>query len=1621
MLTTIKHVMRKKILGATLTGAVICFAAYAQAATSVTVTVNDADGNGISSAIVYAIQFGDTGPNATNSVIATCLTNGTTVLTLTDAVDYEIFAASAGYGPTLRKQMFDPTHTHVLTAGSDVSVSVTLDETLSGKGTLAGNVTNASANSMLFGNVLKTETMRDVAFGACETDGAGDCVIFFYNVNAVDTANTYDVGVFDPALRGGEGQGVGKTLTSTMSANAITYITLDLDDGLPPDFSATDGSKSFEQENRDEVGQGGASVEGVVQSTHTIPVAVPWGHVELRVRDGSAWYGAAFSPVDEKGRFRFFGLEAGVTYYVVASGGCRWNENRCFEGYESTGTLDGELKANDFVHSTSTVRRIIELQEVQPGTGALDVYVVNSDGVAIPGAHINFGMDGFSWHTDPGQDICDGNNWHAVDISSPGFSMSNSRSATGYAHITGLQPGNYQIQVWTPFSRQPGSFNAGDDNVWSDDWNNHRGCYSGSYDDLRLTVEADDTVNVYNTSGTIVRGNISSVTVTVPTTQNTNASVTGTITFPRTVDLLDSNPPESIMISYTACGDNGCNGNFAAVPGTQTASNQYTYEVNLASADDSGNALTYYTRMVSHYWGPVMHGGGEHQISFQEGNLNLVRNYDMVEAGVVNGKLYKPDGSLFKPGQQSDGMWVGAGISAQGITTDSYQHTEVQDDGSFSIGGLIPGEYYLVPQIWGGAVTYAAREPLDKVTIVANTEVYKDAYFVEGEMVQVSMDTTTFPSLINGTIPGDDYTAGESYMAIRYPAGSLFTADSIPDLLMHELNENQIFGYINTWACGDDWSDGWCPQRVPKNKAYDIYFMRGTSDMYSDGTNEIYPYFTMLGSTKNVVIDGSNKTGPPLVIQMSTVATLMHVTHDPGTVTEGVIVTGGVTAENMIRQSDFEAFGGDFNNFMKYIPIIALYDSSGTLQAGGIVIPPPSEISEDVDGGDEIDIAVANGDWSAFLSSFGGLPFAYEIRGVLPNKTYTMVGTTPNYPPFTATITTGDDGTTTTQDINWDTDVGAGATINGVVQTTATVAIENATVLVKTRGAKEKKFTTDENGQFAAEGLQPGSYKITANAPGYAPMAAIQDVSGTDSADVTIELIAATATITGTVRELALTAYGPIKRPIAGTNIFAYDDTYNVANPEEPLAIYKVQTSSIGVFTIPDVIGGDVYKVTVCSPGRYIEVSSVTAAATGVDFDLEQKPLDVEVFASIVGTNYEFRIMNPNNFQNGEVWYDEQSAQFSTNSATAEDISNSFEEQPDGSLIGRLALSSLEASTVYTLHIIGYPATDDPPVVKEVTFGRDYENNVQESIDYEICGDETEGEDGVPANEVRANAAGGNSSSVIIDPGSMIITASTSIPNITITEQSNESVSSAADEETTLLGPLMDLTISNINFTDRPLTMCLSMDDDVTNFTNLGIYQQDPNTSEFTRLSGQTMVDPIQRTVCTRLNLNSLLAQGPDISASGGMKALSNDRYYYRNPRAAASGTGAFAVGLVPSSGTVAASGYHQYNFPNPFNLKAKTITPRTGTTGVPTSITGTYIVVSPTGAGTPNVTIRIFNLAGDMVRELKGAATAGFYNYFHWDGKNTSGGDVASGVYFAVVDAPGAPKKEPIKMVVVK
>lgn len=1598
-------------------------------ATNVSFAVRDANGQNLSGATLYVIRFSTTGPDAAMSVMAAQLTDGTTTLDLVNGIGYEVFASSQGYGPSARNQMFNPEHPHIDPNTVSGTVIVVLHETLSDRGIITAQITNGTPNSMLFGNVRKISTGRDVQFAACRTDGTGNCDMVFHNIQAAASGNTYDVSAYDPLANSGVGRGNGGQLSSPVVANQNVNFPLDMSGGLPPDRSANEGSQSFDQQQRD--GET-VSVEGVVEDINDASKIVPWAHIEVKqLGENGNKFNRFGTNSGENGRFRIYGLEVGTTYFLQVFGSCR-QDGVCYDGYEATGTAMG---INDFLYDSSATVKTwhVKLSSAATGNFVMPVQVKDSNGRILPGSYVSVWADGNHWHTDPSvTPICDGN-WHNVDVSSPAFVNKNQQATTGYTLITGLRPGNYNVQAWSRFGNGQGvPFNAGPDGIWN--WgpqgggNNHRGCFSGSQDDLRLTIEENGAITVYNTSGAVVMANLSSVTVTVPVTINAGGVVQGTLTFPTAVDLRS----DPITIILTDCSNNGCTGNFDVVGDNETPNqSSYNYSIQLSTSNNNQPA-NYRIEVISNYWGVVRVGHGEDRVYFN-GTDAVTKNFTFAPAGRATGKLYKPDGSLFQPGQQATGGYLSGSVNARGVSVEAWAYREILQDGSYIIGGLLPGEYQLIPQVWGGSdISYSAPDDLPRVVVKANTDSYKDLKFVSGEFLAVDItNINDLPPLASFVDPEDEGRgySGEYWEAQRLPAGTALSAEIIGQILDEGFGQNARFPYLppvgnNGGMCGPNWPGGFCPQRIPSNAAIDVYMFR-KGDLSE--TMNTYMYLTLIDERKNVAIDRAHTALPQIFVHGSSV-TPVHVDFAPSGITSGVTVAGTVVAANIFRRVDFEGFGGSFENFIRFIPVVALYDGEGNFRSAGFVTPPPAMVGEDSATGRALDAAITAGDYDAFIAITDGMTWGYQIRGVPPSKTYSLIATTPNYPPYTAKLTVGVDNSTTTHNFNWDTAVGAGATLTGVVRSTGNVVIPNASVVIKTEAIKKKTIVTDSSGAYKAEGLPLGTYKITVTADGYAPLKKVQEVTSAASVTVNFVLTAAPGSISGTVRELTLTSRGPVVKPVSGAEVVAYDDTFNVANPNEPLALIKGQTDSNGEYQLLGLIPGDVYKIFVKAPGRYIESISTQAALApiiGVDFNLKQKPLEVQVFARPNPPNYEFIIANPNNFEEGQVWYGP------VGNEKQNDISNNFSELPDGSLIGTIPLSVLNATTTYVLHIEAVPADGSPLVVKELQFGRNVNANAEQPIDDVLIGDDSEDDAGRPGNRVGINNSG-RGASLDVTAGSTIQTSTADVPSLIFTEISTSALAGGqAQFEGEFKGSVFELGFSSVQFTGRQVILNLAYDPqavDPAELDDLVILYYNPSTGEWERVVGQVTLDPLNGIIQVLFNpAVQIQAQSNIAQVNSGnrksttMKAAATKKQYLVNPLAASTGSGAFTVGVLASTGAANASGtYKQYNFPNPFNLQTKTVNLRSGSS-VATSIRGTYIVIAPTGSGNTIATIRIYNMAGDMVRELKDTVAGNQYNYFHWDGKNTAGEDVASGVYFATVDAPGSDKEEPIKMVVVK
>lgn len=100
-------------------------------------------------------------------------------------------------------------------------------------------------------------------------------------------------------------------------------------------------------------------------------------------------------------------------------------------------------------------------------------------------------------------------------------------------------------------------------------------------------------------------------------------------------------------------------------------------------------------------------------------------------------------------------------------------------------------------------------------------------------------------------------------------------------------------------------------------------------------------------------------------------------------------------------------------------------------------------------------------------------------------------------------------------------------------------------------------------------------------------------------------------------------------------------------------------------------------------------------------------------------------------------------------------------------------------------------------------------------------------------------------------------------------------------------------------------------------------------------------------------------------------------------------------------AGTSYSGNLFVYNYPNPANLSAKTVTLQNTLTQETRNITGTLIHYGLPQDMSGEIEIKIYNVAGELIRTINdGQKTGGSHYYTEWDGTNDAGKKAASGVY---------------------
>ena len=1650
----------KKVFG--ILSVILAGAASMAFAADLNVYVRTPAGVAIAGARVVAVAFGPNGPDSANTKTGITDANGLAAFNagnlnaLTDDTPYDVFAATQGYLPSLSDQFNDPEHPRLRSDAAIVQNStVTLDNAgVTNVGQIVVDVENASPNTLIFGEIKPASgyDQEAIARGWTITDGAGfanngtaNGPIRILNVPYVSTT-AYSVNGFDPLKNKGYGFPGNQELAAYRPLVRYTSLSPDPLENNLLNFANAITHNNTQNLNQQFGTTGDVSVTGALVDTTTAESPIPYMGVNFSyLRDDPFCQGCTgtsniWANVDTNGRFDLYGLQQNTSYYAQIYGGCSWNgqTSACYDGYNSTWTAyspatSAPLGLNDFYYGATPIIKKLKLNRASGGSGTMSVYVKDNLGNFLPQVGVGLWPDGMQWETNG--TICDGN--QANNISQPGLANFNGHSTTGYVLIENLPAGNYSLQAWTQFSQQGGTqFNAGPDGQFSWGGNN---CPS---DDFRLTIDTTtpgSNARVYNAVGALLQSG-SSITITITVVPQTSGKVKGTLTFPSVVDL--TNDPINITLQPQCQPGSPCSGGGYHIV-TGSTGPIYSYEVNVASGQ------AYWMNVTSNYWGRVRIGeGGNNQINLASTATARV-DMTFAPAGRIVGKLYKPGNVLFTPTFGGSGQNSQANINFDG--ENSWGWGQVNQDGSFAVGGLLPGKYKVKVQGWG-SFAYTDPSPVPEVTIVANQDAYKDLNVVDGVAVRMNISTATLPVMNKPSCTGEDSwdCPPESWTVMTLPRGTDLS-EKIASILVNE-EEQSEFAFVSSTStsggrCGGPSGDiGFCIRYQPSPSVADFYLLRkGQFD--SDNVDAVRPYFIILNSTKGVQMNKSLVDPTPYfwLSNFSTVNVMnINLTPPDLSAVTGALgqatLKGAVVGSNIIRQVDFSALGGDFNNFMKYIPTVTLYDSSGTFRAAGLVVPNPTCFAHGSPTDIQLEQSIADGNWTLFKSIFDSCPggWGYEIRGLNAGKAYKAILTTPNYPPYDNKVTLGAAGSTTTLNINLDLDVGSGATLQGVVMTTNNVVIANAQVSIRAEGynnGQPKVFTTGSNGSYKFEGLPEGTFKISVVATDYGLAVAKLDISGNSTFTKDISLTAAGASIKGTVVAKASRA------ALGGAKVFAYNDTLNVNDPSAELPLYDAETSTSGYYTLEGLTVGDVYKISVRASGYYVASASTRTIAgvrSGIDFEMVKKPLDVRVYARQGQASYDFTVLNPQDFSDGQAWVSQ--APFALAGST--EVTNNFHDETDSKgnkwLVLNYPLADLAANADYTLRIKAVSGVTITGVVKkgdvilkDVLFGLNRKGCANQSIDDTMLGDSSPAGFGhnynqAPLEVSEDNVSAKNASAMTIPAGSMIGISTYVVPAFSFCQQDTAVSTFAAVQGSTaaFASSVYQVSLSSLNLTNKGFDMTLGYDLAQSNLTDVAIYHFDNATAKWETVPGAQTINAGAGTITTRVrSLSSVLG----LKNNHPMQATAMDGQYVPNARygtLATSDSGSFAI-MRPSLVGAAYSGtiLKVFNFPNPFNLSAKTVNIVHGgaTTSLPT--TGTIIKYElPTGTN-GHVWIRIYTLAGELVDEIdEGNRTGGSYFYTTWDGKNGKGHNVANGIYYGVLSVPGQKAKAgTFKLAVIK
>ncbi|MFH1368670.1 MAG: carboxypeptidase regulatory-like domain-containing protein [Elusimicrobiota bacterium] len=1573
--------------------------------------------------------------------------------------DYLIFISKNGYEPSFFQQMNNPgiQPVRLQNTGQTITLNITIWQLPVGSnmGQLRFDVIGISPSvvsdsTTIVADIRNRDTDAPVAMGFAQV-WLTSATIFVNNVPAA-SSSTYRAycGVVQQVNRIGMESVVYKPVTaSAVSTWQFNFADAGFISNVQeqPQGGTTGGTT------------GSAAFVGVVMSTDNIPLS--GAMVELQRHNDSVQFGdfrdsqrVGQTFTDNGGSFAFYNVQAG-TYAVSA------NKQGYLGQYNQNPGSHPEMSpwGTGYEYSVGQMVNVQPLK-LEKGFGRVKGRVLVWDeqiNNTVPVANAYVSVHGMwdNWPivnppSFPAQYVYD--NYYTTGPGRGGNGWGTANTASdGTFEIFGLGSGNFSMEIWSEMSQGNYRFNEGYNQQYdsNDPDGNGPQPYCRGGDDLRIQIETGDAPSTIVFSSTAYAMTNYSVGMSSPTFVSlidirisTLAARIGIIS--GTINFKDIGGRTSITtddpISMMAWENTN----------TWTGRKVYSWEYSTGPIQNTNYTIyvatgsSYYVQFKSKSWAVL--NQQDMYCDLSKGLTSITgKNLTLVPAGSMKVTIKDQYGNVVKQTSHSQpppgNIYTSGRIMVSGPT---HWDTDLSEQTENYIYGLVPGVYKLGVQInkyiqigEGPSTNLPADYPfttLENVIVSVDKQTNVEIKLKPGTLVIPGGSASALPTLpagakgfygVGGWKHGDTLTAERLAMTL-FSAGEDQSGGQMSDVL------SVGFMYDSSIA-------QWGPMRVPDDK-YDFYLgyinIFNPSEPSGDYGGPPAPNFRQSFTTLTTKLNEEIKYDSlnPGATHFIAFGSGNSGTGTLGTCTiKGKIIVQGDKAFS--RDAVEKMSNGGMDVFFEYIPTVVLYDNQGSFKGFSSAMPTQARIAA-WDAFFNNPNQTIEGALNFFKTELGSYPLEYWCEK-LPAGDYTLVIGHPNYPPIMKKVTlTGENEGVNTYDFNMDEAKVPGYSISGVVKSTDGVNVMGANIVIKNRNANiEKKTETDSSGAFALYGLAPGVYRIDVSRGGYAIGGKKVAVSKADIS-VDIQLKRSDGSISGTVFTQRMPA-----KVLPEAKIIAYDETENGLATTNYLPSYKVITDNNGQYFIPDVISGHVYKIYCVAESKVLEYRELTAAAgnnTGVDFTLKPAKPRLRISSKKMLINdqilYDFYIECPNRLVNLSnpngvgVPYCRYSPADTANSAF--DATKAVEVLviPGTNNTYEIAFNPGMGSDYYKMRILATDGVNE--FFEDVLFGPQIEARAKKDMAGEIA----------EGGQIDIDSTGYDTTKIGLDPGSVTpadVTQTTvktgtaevpvggflsTLPNFQLSKTGNAK-SDAMDKlvKSIVASDVYEIDLSGAQL-NKSVTLTLNYDNETVGedeLNELQIGKYNVYTGKWEIVQGIVMTDPLTSTVS--LDVESI----GGTNANPAPKAKWNGSRFVLNKAASTSQSGIYAVFLQDPNTVKQYNGtdFVIFNFPNPFDLKLKSVDTQDDYSTDKYSVTGTMIKYALPSRYTGDIKFYIYNIAAEMVRELDlGVKDGGYYYYAEWDGKNDSGEECASGVYLLIAKCDGVKLNEKLlKMAIIK